>query len=183
VRLSIAIPEAQVVEAPALLRLVRMAPACEVEAGEQGAAYVALFEDFPKSVEIVAQLIEEAWDLRDVRITLEGRPVVSRISFYLALLCYQESISASDPEAFCRRQAGKVGNDGGCPDRSCVSHCQFICSRCVGLVRERGGPAVSAQLQEIARQAEVYWCPNLHIMKSNASGAPRVELVRLDNDH
>ena len=34
--LSIAIPEAQVVEAPALLRLVRMAPACDVEADEQG---------------------------------------------------------------------------------------------------------------------------------------------------
>ena len=39
--LSIAIPEAQVVEAPALLRLVRMAPACDVEADEQGASYVS----------------------------------------------------------------------------------------------------------------------------------------------
>jgi hypothetical protein len=40
VHLSISIPEAQVVEAPALLRLVRMAPACDVEADEQGASYV-----------------------------------------------------------------------------------------------------------------------------------------------
>ena len=39
-RLTIAVPEAQVVEAPALLRLVRMAPACDVEADEQGVSYV-----------------------------------------------------------------------------------------------------------------------------------------------
>lgn len=37
--LSIAIPEAQVVVAPALLRLVGMAPACDVEADEQGTSY------------------------------------------------------------------------------------------------------------------------------------------------
>jgi len=35
VHLSIAIPEAQVVEAPVLLRLVGMEPACDVEADEQ----------------------------------------------------------------------------------------------------------------------------------------------------
>jgi hypothetical protein len=35
VHLSIAIPEAQVVEAPVLLWLVGMAPACDVEADEQ----------------------------------------------------------------------------------------------------------------------------------------------------
>jgi hypothetical protein len=78
VRLSIAIPEIQVVEAPALLRLVRMAPACDVEADEAGAAYVAVFDDCPKSVEVVARLIEEAWDLRGIRITLEARPILRR---------------------------------------------------------------------------------------------------------
>jgi hypothetical protein len=35
VRLTIAVPEAQVVEAPVLLRLVGMEPACDVEADEQ----------------------------------------------------------------------------------------------------------------------------------------------------
>ena len=38
--LSIAVLEAQVVEAPALLRLVRMTPVCDVEADEQGAWYI-----------------------------------------------------------------------------------------------------------------------------------------------
>lgn len=38
--LTIAVLEAQVVEAPALLRLVRMVPACDVEADEQGVSYV-----------------------------------------------------------------------------------------------------------------------------------------------
>ena len=167
VRLSIAIPEAQALEAPALLRLVRMAPACEIEAGEQGALYVALFDDFPTSAEIVARVIEEAWDLRNVHITVDGRPVLRRINFYIALLCYRKSLDAPDAAAYCRKRSAEIDADRGCPDRSCVSHCQFICSRCVGLARDRGGTAMFAQLQEIARQAEVDWCPNLRIKKMN----------------
>jgi hypothetical protein len=168
VRLSIAIPEVQVVEAPALLRLVRMARAFDVEADEKGALYVALFDDFPKSAEIVARLIEEAWDLPDVRILLEDRPVVSRINFYVALRCYHESLGASDAVAHCLQQSAKVGADGGCPDRSCVSHCQFICSRCVGVSRDQNAEPVPIQLMELARQAEVDWCPNLRIAKVSA---------------
>lgn len=167
-RLSIAIPEAQAVEAPALLRLVRMAPACDIGADEQGAEYVAVFEDFPKSAGVVARLIEEAWDLHDVKILLEERPVASRINFYLALRCYHESLSATDVGAYCLQQSSKVGSDGGCPDRSCVSHCQFICSRCVGVSRDRPASPVQVQLMELARHAEVDWCPNLQIAKVKA---------------
>ena len=162
-RLSIAIPEAQVIEAPALLRLVRMAPTWDVEADEQGALYVAFFEDFPQSAETVARLIEEAWDLEHVRILLGDRLVVNRINFYVALLCYQESLGTPDSQAYCRHQSAKVGTERGCPDRSCVSHCQFICSRCVGVSRDRGAQSIAKQLAELARQAEVDWCPNLHI--------------------
>ncbi len=161
--LSIAIPEAQVVDAPTLLKLIRMAPVCDAEADEEGAEYVAYFEDFPTSVGIVARMIEEAWDLRDVHIALEGRLVVSRINFYAALRCYQESLSARDAKAYCREQAETVGADRGCPERSCLSHCRFICSRCVGLSRDHGSPPIASQLREVARRAEVDWCPNLHI--------------------
>lgn len=167
-RLSIAIPEAQVVEAPALLRLVRMAPTWDVEADEQGALYVAFFEDFPQSAEIVERLIEEAWDLHHVRILLEERPVASRINFYIALRCYHESLGAQDSEAYCRQQAAKVGTDRGCPDRSCLSHCRFICSRCVGLSHDRHAGPVPIQLKELARRAEVDWCPNLRLAEGDA---------------
>jgi hypothetical protein len=163
VHLSIAIPEAQVVDAPRLLKLIRMAPAWDAESDQQGAEYVALFDDFPTSVGIVARMIEEAWDLHDVHITLEGRSVVSRINFYAALRCYQESLSTSDAKAYCLQQAEKVGSDRGCPERSCLSHCRFICSRCVGLSRDQGAPPMSNQLLEVARRAEVDWCPNLHM--------------------
>ncbi|MEK9139413.1 MAG: hypothetical protein AAB308_00025, partial [Nitrospirota bacterium] len=132
------------------------------------ASYVALFDDFPKSVEIVVRLIEEAWDLRDVHITLEGRPVASRINFYVALRCYHESLGTPDAKAYCLQQAAKVGTDGGCPDRSCVSHCQFMCSRCVGVSRHPGASLIPTQLLDMARQAEVDWCPNLRIAQSDA---------------
>ncbi len=167
--LSIAIPEAQMVEAPTLLRLVRMAPTYDIGSDEQGAEYVAFFDDFPKSVETVMRLLEEAWDLRDIRIMLEERTVVSRIHFYAALRCYRESLSASDAAAYCRQQASKVGTDGRCPDRLCLSHCRFICARCVGLSRDRGAPPITSQLSELARRAEVDWCPNLPFAEGNAS--------------
>jgi len=168
VRLTIAIPEAQFVEAPAVLRLIRMAPACQVEGGEQGPAYVALFDDFPQSIDLVIRLVEAASNLRDVRITVDARPVLSPTKFYNTLLCYRESMGVPDPEAYCASQAARVGDAGGCPDRACVSHCQFICSRCLGVSRDRGAPPLSVQLRAIARQAEVDWCPNLRISKSNA---------------
>lgn len=162
-RLAIAIPEAQMVEAPAVLRLIRMAPVCKVEAGEEGPAYVAVFDDFPQSVDLVIRLIDGACDLHDVKITVDANPVMSRTKFLNALLCYRASVGMPDPEAYCARQAARVGDAGGCPDRACVSHCQFICSRCLAVVRERGAPPISVQLRGIARQAEVDWCPNLRM--------------------
>ena len=168
-RLSIAIPEAQLLEAPAVLQLIRKAQASDMEADDdQGPTYVAYFEDFPQSVDVVAQLIWETADPHGIRITVDGRPVVSPVKFYNALLCYRESLGVPDSGAYCAQQAAKVGEAGECPDRACLSHCQFICSRCVGVSRERGAPPVSVQLQEIARQAEVDWCPNLRIAETNA---------------
>lgn len=51
-RLTIAIPETQVVEAPALLRFARTAPDYDIEADDQGPSYVACFEDFLTSVQL-----------------------------------------------------------------------------------------------------------------------------------
>jgi len=145
-----------------------MAPACEVEAGEEGPTYVAFFDDFPTSADRVARLIEEAWDLREVRMTLDGRSIGSRINFYVVLLCYCQSLNAPDQVTYCLQQSAKVGPDRGCTDRSCVSHCQFMCSRCIGLSRYRRARPIPLQLAEIARQAEVDWCPNLRIAKTEA---------------
>jgi hypothetical protein len=167
VRLSIAIPEAQLLEAPAVLQLIRKAQASGMEADDdQGPTYVAYFEDFPQSVDVVAQLIWESADPQGIRITVDGRSVVSTVKFYNALLCYRESLAVPDAAVYCAQQAQRVGEAGECPDRACLSHCQFICSRCVGLTRERGAPPIAVQLQGIARQAEVDWCPNLRITKS-----------------
>lgn len=155
-------------DAPAVLRLMRAASACEVEAVEQGSAYVACFDDFPQSVDAVARLIEGTWDLEDICITVDRRPVVSPVKFYNALLCYRESMGVPDAVAYCALQASSVGGAGECPDRACLSHCRFICSRCLGLAHEQGAPPLPVQPQEIARQAEVDWCPNLRIARSDA---------------
>jgi hypothetical protein len=123
VRLSIAIPEAQLLEAPAVLQLIRKAQVSDMEADDdQGPTYVAYFEDFPQSVDVVAQLIWETADPQGIRITVDGRPVVSPVKFYNALLCYRESLGVPDGAAYCAQQASSVGGAGECPDRSCLSH-------------------------------------------------------------
>lgn len=167
-RLTIAIPEAQLVNIPAVLKLIRMAPACEMDTDGQGPVYVACFDDFPQSVDLVARVIEGAWDLQDVRITVGGRPVMSRMKFYNALLCYRDSLTASDPSTYCAGRAERVGDARGCPNQACVSYCQFLCARCFQVAREQGAPPVMDQLRALAVQAEVEWCPNLRIARSSS---------------
>lgn len=166
-RLTISIPEAQVIGVPALLRLIRMAPGYEMEGDEQGPLYVAIFDDGLRSLDLVIRLVEAASDFRNVRIAVDARPVLSAMKFHNALLCYRESLGVPDASAYCAAQAARVGDAGGCPDQACLSRCQFICSRCLQVVYGTGTPPIRIQLQAIARQAEVDWCPNLRIEKLN----------------
>lgn len=167
-RLSIAIPEAQLLEAPAVLQLIRKAQASDMEAHDEGPAYAAYFDDLAQSVDVVAQLIEESRNPQDIHITIEGRPVVDPVMFYHTLCCYRESRDVPDVVAYCAGQAAKTRVAAACPDRACLGRCQFMCSRCPGLVCNRSTQPNLIQLQEVACQAEVDWCPNLRIGKGDA---------------
>lgn len=146
---------------PSLLGLARLAPVLRIESERQIVAYVAAFPHLPQSLDAAVQLLGEAINCPAVRVTINGRPVASLIKLWSALLCYRDSLAEEDPLAYCARQAGKIGGEAGCPDRACLSHCQFICTRCLQVVRESGAPPVRAQLHDIAVRAEVEWCPNL----------------------
>jgi hypothetical protein len=124
---------------------------------------MAIFPDLSLSFDLVERLIGAAAELPDVQVSIDERPVEGLTKFLSALRCYRESLAELDPQAHCARQAARIGDAGSCPDRACVSHCQFICFRCLGVARERGAPPVAVQLQAIARQAEVEWCPNLRM--------------------
>lgn len=166
-RLTIAIAEASVVRAPALLRWMRTAAAYWVESDEEGALYVAVFNDFPRSAEAVARLLSEADDLRNVRIALDGRPILNQLSFYESLLCYGRSLHA--PSEACCRWPTITRSDGSCADRSCPSPCWLICSVCLVEARDQQPVQRSPQREdarsfaELARHAEVEWCPRLHL--------------------
>jgi hypothetical protein len=107
--------------------------------------------------------IEAAAELPDVQVSINDRPVESLTKCLSVLRCYHESLTELDLQAHCARQVTRIGDVGSCPDRACVSHCQFICMRCLEVVREIGAPPVRAQLKAIAIQAEVEWCPNLRM--------------------
>lgn len=167
-RLSIAIPEAQILEAPVVLHLIRKARTSDIEADDQGPVYVAYFEDLLRSVDVVARLIEESRDPHRIRIEVEGRPVMDPVTFYQTLLCYRTSLRASDPVDYRLQQSSLGDADGRCPDQSCVYQCPFICSQCVGAVGRRDARPTPTRLLEMARRADVDWCPNLRIAKTEA---------------
>lgn len=163
VHLTVRIPQCEATAFPAALSLARSAPAFHTEGEGNKRTYVATFDDLPRLIDLAVQLIGEAVNVPSVRVRINERDITRVGKFWTALLCYRESLHAPDPLSYCARQAARVSDAAGCPDRTCLSHCQFICTRCLAVVRESGAPPVSAQLRTIALQAEVEWCPNLRL--------------------
>jgi hypothetical protein len=162
-RLALRIPQSESETLPLVLSLARSAPVFRTETEGRTPAYLAIFPDLSLSFDRVERLIGAASELSDVQVSMDERPVNSLTKFLSALRCYRESLAELDPLAHCARQAARIGDAGSCPDRACVSHCQFICTRCLQVVREIGAPPIRSQLKAIAIQAEVEWCPNLRM--------------------
>lgn len=162
-RLALRVPHSKSEALPLVLSLYRSAPIFRTETEGRTPAYTAIFPDLSLSFDLVERLVEAAAELPDAQVSIDDRPVESPTKFLSVLRCYRESLTVLDPQAHCARQAARIGDVGSCPDRACVSHCQFICMRCIQVVLEIGAPPVRAQLKAIAIQAEVEWCPNLRM--------------------
>jgi hypothetical protein len=161
-RLSVWIRETDALAQPNILGLIRAAP-IHIEGKGKERAYVATFGNLPMSLDLAVRLISEVSQLQNVRVTMNDRAVANLNKFWSALLCYGDSLTEPDPEAYCAQRAARVGDADGCPDQKCMSHCQFLCTRCFQVAREKGMPPVAEQLRAIAVQAEVEWCPNLRL--------------------
>lgn len=161
--LRVQIPEADAVSNPVALSLIRWVPATYVEREGEDRVRVAVFANLPKSLDVAIRLIGEAVEMPRARVSVNDRPVASINKLWSALNCYRESLAEPDRQAYCARRAATVSDVGACPGKACISHCQFICTRCLQVSRELGAPPVSAQLHQIAVQAEVDWCPNLRL--------------------
>ena len=162
-RLVLRIPQSESEALPLALSLAHSAPMFRAETEGRRQAYTAIFPDLSLSFDLVERLIGAAAELPDVQVSIDERPIKGLTKFLSALRCYRESLADLNPQAHCARQAARIGDAGSCPDRACVSHCQFICTRCLQVVREIGAPSIRAQLKAIAIQAEVEWCPNLRM--------------------
>ncbi|MBM4121228.1 MAG: hypothetical protein FJ249_01370 [Nitrospira sp.] len=172
--LTVWIPESSAATATLALGLARMAPTFDSVQSEDGTrVYFAAFADISQTLDLAVRLIGEVINIPGVHATINGRHVRNFNLFWSALLCYRDSLREPDPVAYCAQVSTRLGDLSGCPDRGCLSHCQFICTRCLGVVRETGAPPISTQLREIAVQAEVDWCPNLTLppVRRETSGA------------
>ena len=160
-RLSVRIPESDDESFPAALSLLRTAPMFEIRSDGPSRVYLATFPDLVESLGQVIRLVGEFVRIAGVQVAINDQRVHSLIRFWSVLLCYQESLDAPNPQDHCLRKSARVSDVAGCPDRACVSHCQFLCTRCLELTHESGSPPVTTQLLVMAREAEAYWCPNL----------------------
>jgi hypothetical protein len=161
--LTLRIPGAEAGDCPELSRLIKTAPVTYVERDAGSPTRVIHFPGLPKAIDLALQLIAATVDMPRLEAVVNDRPVANLGKFWSALNCYRDSLAVVDVAAHCARRAARVEDAGACPDKACLSHCQFICTRCLQVSRERGAPPVSLQLRQIAVQAEVEWCPNLRL--------------------
>ncbi len=162
ISLTVRIPETEAALLSAAIPLAHLAPRYQlIETEGAPRAHVAHFPDLPAEIYQAARLIGEALNLPQVSVTINSRSVVNLSKFLSVLLCYAESLGEQDTEAYCARQADRIGEAAGCPVWTCHARCPFVCARCLQLVRNAGATPVEEQLRTIAVLAEVDWCPNL----------------------
>jgi hypothetical protein len=171
--LSIRFPAAACEEAPALPALARRASNFSVIGEGDGASFEATVSDLSEALDQTIRLVAEAQNCPDARVTVDGRTVASLPRFLGALLCYRESLGERNPHDHCLRYSARLNQFSGCPDETCLSPCQFLCTRCLGLAQGKSGAALVAQLKSLARQAEVDWCPNLRFGDPSGPSDPR----------
>lgn len=175
IRVCIVIPESEAEAFSHALVLARKAPILETKGDGKGKTQTAIFPDLTASLATVVPLIGELTNLHGARVTIDERQVSSLTRFWTALICYQESLAEPNPHEHCLRFSARLNQFGGCPDQTCLSPCQFLCTRCIGLATGKGGRSLEAQLADLARQAEVDWCPNLELSsRTGASGSRRL---------
>jgi len=159
--LRVSIPKSDAEELPVLLHLAQQATVFELDTHAAVPAYTAVFTDVTGSLDQVIRLVGKAVLCPGVRMEIRGRRVASLDRFLSTLLCYQESLAEPNPRDHCLRYSARLNQFSGCPDQTCLRPCQFLCTRCVGLAKDKHGASLEAQLKEFAVQAEVDWCPNL----------------------
>lgn len=173
IALTMRFPAAACESAPALLALARRAPQFRASGTDAAASYEAAFSDVTEALDPVIELVGEAQKSSDVTVMVDGRAVSSLTRFWSTLLCYRESLGESDPHHHCLRHSARLNQFSGCPDQTCLSPCQFLCTRCLGVAQGKSGAALVSTLKDLARQAEVDWCPNLRFSDhSGGSGTP-----------
>ena len=161
IRVCAVIPESEAEAFSHALVLARKAPILGTKVEGAGKTLTATFPDLTASLALVVPLVGELTNLPGARVTIDEREVSSLPRFWTALICYQESLAETNPHEHCLRFSARLNQFGGCPDQTCLSPCQFLCTRCIGIAQGKSGAFLEAQLQELARQAEVDWCPNL----------------------
>jgi hypothetical protein len=174
-RLSLVLPESDSEAFLTAIGLARRAPIFETFGTGTERSFRATFTDMARSLDVVIRLIGEASRCQGAHATIDEREVASLTRFWSALICYQESLAEPNPHEHCLRFSAKLNQFSGCPDQTCLSPCQFLCTRCLGFVNDQKGRSIRAQLTDLARQAEVDWCPNLGLSdRSDASDSRRL---------
>lgn len=166
--LVVHLPRTAEVEDSSALSLAQRAPTFTSEWAGGERIHVAVFHDLPGSLDLALQLVGESVHIRGAWASVNARPVSSLTKLWQRLECYRESLAAADPPGHCIEKAAFFHSLVGCESYRCPVPCQFICSPCLAVSRDRM-VMPSGSLMEAAVAAEIDWCPQLALSTVPAS--------------
>ena len=168
--LAIHFPNSVMVGFPYVWGIAHLAPRFEIDrTTDTGQIDIACFPDCADNVDLVLHLIRESTRIPGAWVTVNGRRLSSVAGVRDRLQCYRASLNEPDRDRYCTRRRAEQALLRGCQERSCALFCQFVCVSCSTTVPENERPPSRSQLEFNSTVAEVDWCPNLKVQRTQCS--------------
>lgn len=162
--LVVHLPVGECAQETSLQVLAKRAPSFALEEEEGRKAVISVFPRLPEAIDLALHLIEESLRIPGAWASVNTRRMPSLHRLKARIECYRESLAAPSPELHCFRKAAQHNLLVGCLNPSCPVPCQFVCASCRADMVGKMAPPDPLQLDRLAREAEVDWCPNLHLV-------------------
>ena len=163
------------------LSLARQAPSFTVEWADDRKEAIAIYSSLPVGIEEAIQLVGEAVPLSGAWASINSKRISSLTKLWQRLACYRDRLAVYDPAYYCREKAALFNTLVGCEMHQCPVPCQFICTPCMGMVREGTTIYQEKSFEVAATLAEINWCPGLRLRlhQGRARRRPKDKRVRL----
>jgi hypothetical protein len=164
--LVVHLPYAETEHHPGALSLAQRAPTFTVEWMNGERVAIAVFPSLPEGLDLAVQLVGESMGLVGAWASINAKPLSSLPRLWQRLVCYRDSLKASDPGQYCREQSMHFNALAVCAGQRGAGLCQFLAIPTVSTDQEGRIGTDNRQWETAARLAEIDWCPRLNLRSS-----------------